>query len=113
MLRGDVDAAVEPADRPAVKVEVVEHGLVAQRGKELVFLDKRQAVEDALAAVVEGQVQPVVVECAGGCDPFEFVRLFHTLIQWVDFYQSLAILHAFPVGHQFVFVLVEPLEYQM
>jgi len=56
MLRSDVDGAVEPADRPAVEVEAVEHGLVAKRGKELVLLDERQAVKDALAAVVEGQV---------------------------------------------------------
>ena len=75
MLGGDVDGAVEPADRPAVKVEAVEHGLVAQRGKELVLLDERQAVEDALAAVVEGQVQPVAVKCAGCCDPFQSVEV--------------------------------------
>ena len=77
MLGGDVDGAVEPAHRPAVEVEAVEHGLVAQRGKELVLLDERQAVEDALAAVVEGQVQPVAVKRAGGCDPFQNVFLFH------------------------------------
>ena len=75
MLGGDVDGAVEPADRPAVEVEAVEHGLVAQRGKELVLLDERQAVEDALAAVVEGQVQPVAVKRAGGCDPFQSVEV--------------------------------------
>ncbi len=38
MLGGDVDGAVEPADRPAIEVEAVEHGLVAQWGKELVLL---------------------------------------------------------------------------
>ena len=77
MLGGDVDSAVEPADRPAVKVEAVEHGLVAQRGKELVLFDEGQAVEDALAAVVEGQVQPVAVKRVGGYDPFQNVFLFH------------------------------------
>ena len=77
MLGGDVDGAVKPAYRPAVKVEAVEHSFVAQRGKELVLLDERQAVEDALAAVVKGQVQPVAVKCAGGCDPFQNVLLFH------------------------------------
>ena len=56
MLGGDVDGAVEPADRPAVEVEAVEHGLVAQRGKELVLLDERQAVKNTLATIVEGQV---------------------------------------------------------
>ena len=80
MLRGDVDAAVEPADRPAVEVEAVEHGLVAQRGKELVLLDERQAVEDALAAVVKGQVQPVAVKCAGGCDPFQNVAIMAMIL---------------------------------
>ena len=77
MLGGDVDGAVEPANRPTVEVEAVEHGLVAQRGKELVLLDERQAVEDALAAVVEGQVQPIAVKRSGGCDPFQNVLLFH------------------------------------
>ena len=77
MFGGDVDGAVEPAHRPAVKVEAVEHGLVAQRGKELVLLDERQAVEDAFAAVVEGQVQPIAVKRAGGCDPFQNVLLVH------------------------------------
>ena len=41
------------------------------------------------------------------------ICLFHTLIQRVYFYQSLTILHAFPVHHQFVLMLVEPLEDQM
>ena len=77
MLGGDVDGAVEPADRPAVEVEAVEHGLVAQRGEEMVLLDEWQAVEYALAAVVEGQVQPVAVKRVGGCDPFQNVFLFH------------------------------------
>ena len=38
MLWGNVDGAVEPADRPAVEIEAVEHSFVAQRGKELVLL---------------------------------------------------------------------------
>ena len=54
MLRGNVYAAVEPADRPAVEVEAVENSFVSKRGKELILLEERQAVEDALAAVVEG-----------------------------------------------------------
>ncbi len=110
---GDVDAAVEPAGRPFVEVNAVENGSVAQRRKEFVLLNERQAVEDALAAIIESQVQPIVIKGAGGCNPFEFVCLFHTLIQRVDFHQSLAILHAFPVQHQFVLMLVEPLEDQM
>ena len=73
MLRGNVYAAVEPADRPAVEVEAVENGFVSKRGKELVLLDEWQAVEDALAAVVKGQVQPIVVKRAGCCYPFQFV----------------------------------------
>ena len=113
MFGGDVDATVEPADRPSVKVEAFEHGSVAQRSKELILLNEWQAVEDALTAIIEGQVQPIAVKGTGSGDPFEFVFLFHTLIQWVDFYQSLAILHALPVRHQFVLVLVEPLEDQM
>ena len=75
MLGGDVDGAVEPADRPAIEVEAVEYGLVAQRGKERVLLNERQAVEDALAAVGEGQVQLVAVKRAGGCDPFQSVEV--------------------------------------
>ena len=82
MFGGDVHSTVEPADRPTVKVEVVEHCPVAQRGKEIVLLNERQAVEDALAAIIEGQVQPVAVKCMGGCNPFQRVCLFHTLIQW-------------------------------
>ncbi len=41
------------------------------------------------------------------------ICLFHTLIQRAYFHQSLTILHAFPVQHQFVLMLVEPLEDQM
>jgi hypothetical protein len=32
MFGGDVNAAVEPANRPSVKVETVEHSSVAQWG---------------------------------------------------------------------------------
>ena len=70
MFRGDVNAAVEPANRPSVKVETVEHGSIAQWGKELIFLNERQAVEDALAAIIEGQVQPIAIKGTGGCNPF-------------------------------------------
>ena len=70
MFGGDVNAAVEPANRPSVKVETVEHGSIAQWGKELVFLNEWQAVEDALAAIIEGQVQPIAIKGAGGCNPF-------------------------------------------
>lgn len=70
MLGGDVNAATEPANRPSVKVEMVEHCSVAQWGKELIFLNERQAVEDALAAIIEGQVQPIAIKGAGGCNPF-------------------------------------------
>ena len=77
MLRGDVDGAVKPADRPPVKVNAFEHVLVAKRGKYLVLLNERQAVEDALTAVVESQVKSIAFKCAGGCDPFQFIFLFH------------------------------------
>lgn len=102
MLGGDVDGAVKPADRPSVEVEAVEHGLVAQRGKELVLLDERQAVEDALAAVVEGLVQPVAVKRAGGCDPFQSVEvanLWHNVsfnVLSVQRYKSFGKLIPFP-----------------
>jgi len=113
MFGSNVHSTVKPTDRPPVKVETVEYGSVAKWGKELILLNEWQAVEDALAAIIEGQVQPIAIKGTGGGDPFEFVFLFHTLIQWVDFFQSLAILHALPVGHQFVLVLVEPLKDQM
>jgi len=48
MLRGYVNGAVEPADRSAVEVEALKHGIVAQWSKELVLLDERQAVEDRM-----------------------------------------------------------------
>ena len=82
MFGGDVYSAVEPADRPTIKADAVEYFFVAQRGKELVLLYKRQTIEDALTAVIERQVQPVAVKRAGGNDPFQFVLYFHTLIQW-------------------------------
>jgi hypothetical protein len=49
---------------------MVEHSSVAQWGKELILLNERQAVEDALAAIIEGQVQPIAIKGAGGCNPF-------------------------------------------
>ena len=104
MFRGNIQSAVKPADRPAVKIKTSENVFVAQRGKELVLLNKRQTIEDALTAVIEGQVKPVAVKRAGGNNPFQSVLYFHTLIQWVNLYQSLAILHAFPVLHQFILV---------
>ncbi len=70
MFGGDVNAAVEPTNRPSVKVETVEHCSVAQWGKELILLNERQAVEDALAAIIESQVQPITIKGAGGCNPF-------------------------------------------
>ena len=70
MLGGDVNAAVEPANRPSVKVEMVEHSSVAQWGIELILLNERQAVEDAFAAIIEGQVQHIAIKGAGGCNPF-------------------------------------------
>ena len=54
MFGGNVNASVEPADRPSVKVEMVEYSFVAQWGKELILLNERQAVENALAAIIEG-----------------------------------------------------------
>lgn len=63
-IRKDVPArcprAVEPCDCPAVEGESGEHVLVAQWGKELVLIDKRLAVEDDAATVVEVQLQQVV-----------------------------------------------------
>ena len=82
MFRGNVYSAVEPANRPSVKADAVEYFFVAQRGKELVLLNERQTIEDALTAVIERQVKPVAVKRAGGNDPFQFVLYFHTLIQW-------------------------------
>ena len=70
MFGGDVNAAVEPANRPSVKVEMVEHNSIAQWGKELILLNERQAVEDTLAAIIEGQVQPIAINGTGGCNPF-------------------------------------------
>ena len=113
MFRGNIQSAVKPADRPAVKIKTSENVFVAQRGKELIFLNEGQTVENALTAVIESQMQPIVVEETGSCDPFQFVCLFHKLIQWIYFYQSLAILHAGPIHHQFFFVKVEPFKDEM
>ena len=77
MFGSNVHSTVEPADRPPVKVETVEYGSVAQRGKELVLLNEWQAVEDALTAIIEGQVQPIAIKGAGGCNPFEGANLWH------------------------------------
>jgi len=70
MFGGDVNASVKPANRPSVKVETIEHCSVAQWGKELILLNERQAVEDTLAAIIEGQVQPIAIKGTGGCNPF-------------------------------------------
>ena len=111
MFRRDVHGAVEPCDCPAVEGESGEHVLVAQRGKELVLIDKRQAVEDDAAAVVEVQLQQIVAHDAGGCNPFQSVCLFHiVLVKWVNLSQRLTVLHAHPVLHQLVLVQVEPVE---
>ena len=100
MLGRDVYGAVEPRDRPAVEGEVGENVLVAQRGKELVLLDKRQAVEYDTAAFVKVQFQQIVAYDAGGCDPFQSVYPFQIfLIKWVNLSQCLAILHALPFLH--------------
>ena len=104
MFRGNIQSAVEPADRPAVKIKTSENVFVTQRGKEFIFLNEGQTVENALTAVIESQMQPIVVEETGSGDPFQFVYLFHKLIQWIYFYQGLAILHAGPIHHQFFFV---------
>lgn len=71
MFGGNVNAAVEPANRPSVEVDAVEYGSVAQWGKELILLNERQAVENALAAIIEGQVQPIAIKGTGGCNPFQ------------------------------------------
>ena len=83
MFRGNIQSAVKPADRPAVKIKTSENVFVAQRGKELIFLNEGQTVENALTAVIESQMQPIVVEKTGSGDPFQFVCLFHKLIQWI------------------------------
>lgn len=70
MFGGNVNASVEPADRPSVKVKMVEYSFVAQWGKELILLNERQAVENAFAAIIEGQVQPIAIKGTGGCNPF-------------------------------------------
>ena len=70
MFGGDVHSAVEPANRPSVKVKTVEHDPVTQRSKELVLLNEGQAVEDSLTAIIEGQVKPIAIKGAGGCNPF-------------------------------------------
>ena len=80
MFGGDVNTAVEPADRPSVEVDAVEHGSVAQWGKELILLNERQAVEDALAAIIEGQVQPIAIKGADGCNPFQGVALWAMIL---------------------------------
>ena len=111
MLGRDVYGAVEPCDRPAVEGETGEHVLVSQRSKELVLIDKRLAVEDDAAAVVEVQLQQVVAHDAGGSDPFQSVCLFHIVsIKWVNLCQRLAVFHTLPVLHQLVLVQVEPVE---
>ena len=111
MLGGNVHGAVEPSNRPAVEGEAGEHVLITQRGKELVLIDERLAVEYDAAAVVEVQLQQVVAHDAGGSDPFQSVSLFHIVsIKWVNLSQRLAVLHALPVLHQFVLVQVEPVE---
>ena len=70
MFGGDVNAAVEPANRPSVKVEMIEHSSVAKWGKELILLNERLAGENAFAAIIEGQVQPIAIKDTGGCNPF-------------------------------------------
>ena len=62
MFGSNVHSTVKPADRPPVKVETVEYGFVAQRGKEIVLLNEWQAVKDSLTAIIEGQVQPIAIK---------------------------------------------------
>ena len=81
MLWGNVYTAVEPADRPAVEGEVVEHGFVSQWSEKRVLLDKGLTIEDALAAVVESQAQCIAVHKAGCRNPFQFILLFHSFSQ--------------------------------
>ena len=90
MFGSDVDATVKPADRPSVEVETVEHGPVAQRGKELVLLNEWQAVEDALTAIIEGQVQPIAIKGTGGCNPFLRICQLANLWYIVIAFNSLA-----------------------
>ncbi len=97
MLGRDVYGAVEPRDRPAVEGEVGENVLVAQRGKELVLLDKRQAVEYDTAAVVKVQFQQIVAYDAGGCDPFRHPRSRFPLFVSPHYY----ILEAVPLWRSF------------
>ena len=80
MFRRDVHGAVEPCECPAVEGESGEHVLVAQWGKELVLIDKRLAVEDDAAAVVEVQLQQVVAHDTGGSDPFQSVALWAMIL---------------------------------
>ena len=70
MFGSYVNAAFEPADCPSIKADAVEYFFVAQGGKELILLNERQAVEDTLAAIIEGQVQPIAIKGMGGCNPF-------------------------------------------
>ena len=106
MFGGNVHGAVEPCDRPTVKGKAGEHVLVAQRGKKLVLIDERLAVEDDTAAVVEVQLQQIVAHDAGSSDPFQSVILFHiVLVKWVNLSQRLAVLHALPVLQSLVFVV--------
>ena len=79
MFGRNVHGAVKPCDRPAVKSKTGEHILVAQWGKELVFVDESFAVKDDLTAIVESQLQQVVAHDTGSGDPFQSVSLFHTL----------------------------------
>ena len=113
MFGGNVHGAVEPANSPSIKANAVEYFFVAQGGKEFVLLNEWQTVEDTLATIVESQMQPIVIKRTGSSNPFQFVFYFHTLIQWSNLCQSLAILHTLPVLHQFVLVQVEPLEDKM
>lgn len=71
MFGSYVDTTVEPADCPSIKADAVEYFFVTQGGKEFVLLNEWQTVEDTLASIVEGKVQPIVIKCTGGCDPFE------------------------------------------
>ena len=71
MFWGNIQSAVKPTDRPAIESKTGEYILIAQGSKNLVLLNERQAVEYAHTAIIEGQIQPILIKCLGGYDPFQ------------------------------------------
>ena len=49
----------------------LEYILIAQGSKNLVLLNEWQAVEYAHTAIIEGQIQPILIKCLSGYDPFQ------------------------------------------